>query len=114
VAARELGSAVAGTFVVTAGGISGRTDTLGDPSQPDDLDALTAVRHVTTPILFFAARSDTNAGSLYHAAATKRKRLFVLPESALSPNAFGLSLWTSNAAWGRSARAAALAFIPKR
>jgi pimeloyl-ACP methyl ester carboxylesterase len=114
VVAHELGSAIASTFVLTAGGISGGTDTLGDPSQPDDLDALAAVRHVTTPILFIAARSDTNARPLYHTAATKNKRLFLLPESALSSNGFGLSLWTSNATWARDARAAILAFLPKR
>jgi pimeloyl-ACP methyl ester carboxylesterase len=112
IVARELGTAVAGTFVLTAGGITGGADTLG-PSQPDDLDALAAVRHVTTPILFFATRSDTNATPLYDAAATKSKRLFLLPESALRPNMFGLSLWTSSAAWARNARAAVLAFMSK-
>ena len=113
VVARELGSAVASTFVLTAGGISGSTDTLGDQSNPDDLDALAAVRYVTTPILFYAARSDTNAGPLYRAAATKSKRLFLLPQSALSQNSFGLSLWTTEAAWARKARAAVIAFMPK-
>ncbi len=37
---RELGPAVARTFVLTAGGISGGTDTLGKPTNLGDLNAL--------------------------------------------------------------------------
>jgi pimeloyl-ACP methyl ester carboxylesterase len=112
VTAGELGAAVAGTFVLSAGGISGSTDTLGDPTNPGDLNALPAVRRLATPLLVIAAASDSNAGPLYRATAAERKQRVVLPESALQPNMFGLSMWTARAAWAQKARAAVLAFLP--
>jgi hypothetical protein len=112
VAAAELGTSVSRTFVLTAGGITGSTDTLGDPSNPDDLNALAAAHGLKTPLLLVAAGSDTNAGPLYRAVAATHKQRVTLPESALKPNSFGLAMWTSNAAWARHARADVLAFLP--
>jgi hypothetical protein len=113
VAAQELGTQISRTFVLTAGGISGSTDTLGDPNNPDDLNALTAAPHLTTPLLLLAARSDTNAGPLYKAAASTDKRLIRLPNSALNLNNFGLAALTSTANWAKHARTAVLIFLPR-
>jgi pimeloyl-ACP methyl ester carboxylesterase len=110
-AARELGRSVARTFVLTAGGITGQTDTLGDPGNPDDLNGLVAARGLETPLLVLAAKSDTNAGPLYRAAGAQIKREVTLPDAALKANGFGLAMWSSGAAWARSARAAVLAFL---
>lgn len=112
VTAQELGTQVSRTFVLSAGGITGGTDTLGDPSNPDDLNALTAARRLTTPLLVLAARSDTNAAPLYNATASKRKQLVRLPNSALTTNGFGLSVWTSTASWASHARTAIRTFLP--
>ncbi len=59
-------------------------------------------------MLVIAATSDSNAGPLYRATAARRKQLVVLPESALEPNMFGLSMWTAGAAWAQKALRAKL------
>jgi hypothetical protein len=112
VAAQELGSQISRTFVLTAGGITGGTDTLGNPNNPDDLDALTAARYLKTPLLLLASHYDTNAGPLYRATASK-KRLFTLPLTAFGLTKFGLDIWSSNTTWAKHARATILTFLPK-
>ena len=114
VTASELGNSVAGTFTLTAGSIKGGTDSLGDRSQPDDLDALAAVRHLETPVLFLAAGSDSNVRPLLRATAAANKRWYRLPEAALEANGFGMSMWTVGAPWAQRARATIIAFLPSR
>jgi pimeloyl-ACP methyl ester carboxylesterase len=114
VTAYEDGAPIVGVIALTAGSIKGTTDTLGDPSQPDDLDALAATKRLSAPVLFLAARSDTNVRPLYRAAATTTKQWIPLPESALRANGFGMSVWTATAPWAKSARASILAFLAQQ
>jgi hypothetical protein len=111
VAAKELGNAVSGVFTLTAGGIKGTTDSLGDRAQPDDLDALAAVKQLPAPALFLGAASDTNVRALYRASVSSSKRWLVLPQSALRVNGFGMSAWSAKAGWARLARKKVISFI---
>ena len=114
VTAYEDGGPIDGVIALTAGSIKGTTDSLGDPGQPDDLDALAAVKRLAAPTLFLAAGSDTNVRPLYRADAATTKEWIRLPETALQTNGFGMSVWTANARWAGKARAAILAFLLHR
>jgi hypothetical protein len=113
-AARTLDRSVSAVFTFTAGGITGRTDTLGNSSLADDLHGLRVVKHLRTPAFFLGAPSDRNVRALYRTCASKVKRWQRLPAAAFAFDGFGLATWTANTPATRRIRIALVDFLRRR
>src|SRR5215471_18232453 len=110
-AARTLGRSVSAVFTLTAGGITGSTDTLGNASLADDLQGLRAVKHLRTPAFFLGGPSDQNVRALYRACTSSVKQWRKLPSAAFALDGFGLATWTTNTPATRQVRAAIVDFL---
>jgi hypothetical protein len=112
VAAQEVKPAPAAVLAFNAGSIKGTTDSLGDRSQPDDLDGLAAAKRLETPVLYVGFPRDSTLLALYRATPTTERHRFLITQEAYAfRDPFALNMWDGGARWARHDRSAVVAFI---